>query len=146
MFPTRRSTRSPRSSRPRAKFRLCVWGGTIPPLADPGKDELPAIFAAAGTFWELEDQTEEKFMSLLFWIVDGLVASWLTGKMMSSEDRELLMDTITGVAGGVGGGFIVSIAGLPVQGRMIYTNLAAILGALVLTALSRVATRRRGYA
>lgn len=83
-------------------------------------------------------------MQLIFWIMDGLVASWLTGKAMSG--RELLMDTIMGVTGAVGGGFIVSVAGLPVQGRMIYTNLAAILGALVLTALSRVATGRRGYA
>ena len=85
-------------------------------------------------------------MQLLFWIMDGLVASWLTGKAMSDEGRQLLMDTIMGVTGAVGGGFIVSVAGLPVQGRMIYTNLAAILGAVVLTALSRVATGRRGYA
>jgi uncharacterized membrane protein YeaQ/YmgE (transglycosylase-associated protein family) len=123
-----------------------VWGGAIPPLADPGKDEWPAIFAAAGTFLELEDQTEKKFMPLLFWIVDGLVASWLTGKMMSDQGRELLMDTIMGLTGAVAGGFIVSVAGLPVQGRMIYTNLAAVLGAVILAALSRVATRRRGYA
>jgi uncharacterized membrane protein YeaQ/YmgE (transglycosylase-associated protein family) len=123
-----------------------VGGGTNPPLSDTGKDALPPIFAAAGTFFELEDQTEEKFMQLLFWPVDGLVASWLTGKMMSDEGRDLLMDTIMGVTGAVAGGFIVSVAGLPVQGRMMYTNLAAILGAVVVTALSRVATGRRGYA
>jgi uncharacterized membrane protein YeaQ/YmgE (transglycosylase-associated protein family) len=56
------------------------------------------------------------------------------------------MDTIMGVTGAVAGGFIVSVAGLPFQGKMIYTNLAAILGAVVLTALVRVATGRRGYA
>ena len=53
-------------------------------------------------------------MQLLFWIMDGLVASWLTGKAMSDEGRDLLMDTIMGVTGAVGGGFIVSVAGLPV--------------------------------
>jgi uncharacterized membrane protein YeaQ/YmgE (transglycosylase-associated protein family) len=85
-------------------------------------------------------------MQPLFWIVDGLVGGWLTGKVMSGDGRDLLMATIMGVAGGVAGGFIVNVAGFPVQGKMIYTNLAAIIGAVILTALSRVVTGRRGYA
>lgn len=85
-------------------------------------------------------------MQFFFWIIDGLVASWLIGRMMSDQGRGLLMDIIMGVAGGVGGGFIINVAGLPVRGKMIYTNLAAIMGAALLTALSRVATGRRGYA
>jgi len=84
-------------------------------------------------------------MQLLFWIIDGLVASWLTGKMMSDQGYDLWMDTIMGVAGGLGGGFLANVAGLPVQGKMIYTNLAAILGAVILTGLSRVVTGRRRY-
>ena len=86
-------------------------------------------------------------MQFLFWIIDGLVASWLLGKMMSDQGRDLLMDIIMGVAGGVGGGFIASVGGLPVQGKMIYTNLAAILGTVLLTSLSRrIAAGRRRYA
>jgi uncharacterized membrane protein YeaQ/YmgE (transglycosylase-associated protein family) len=85
-------------------------------------------------------------MQLLFWILDGLIAGWLTGRIMSGERRDLLMATIMGVAGGVAAGFIVNVAGFPVQGRMIYTNLAAVTGAVILTMLSRVATGRRGYA
>lgn len=56
------------------------------------------------------------------------------------------MATVMGVAGAVAVGFIVNVAGLPVQGKMIYTNLAAIIGAAILTVLSRLATGRRGYA
>lgn len=85
-------------------------------------------------------------MQLLFWIMDGLVAGWLTGRIMSGERRELLMATVMGVAGAVAAGFIVNVAGLPVQGKMIYTNLAAVIGAAILTVLSRLATGRRGYA
>ena len=85
-------------------------------------------------------------MQLLFWIMDGLVAGWLTGRIMSGERRELLMATVMGVAGAVAVGFIVNVAGLPVQGKMIYTNLAAVIGAAILTVLSRLATGRRGYA
>ena len=85
-------------------------------------------------------------MEFLLWIMDGLAAGWLTGKAMSAEGRDLMMDVLTGVVGGVGGGFLIQIAGLPVQGRMVYTNLAAIVGAVVLTTLSRIVTQRRGYA
>ena len=85
-------------------------------------------------------------MQLLFWIVGGLAAGWLTGKIMSGEGRDLVMDTIMGVTGAVAGGFIVSVAGLPVQGRMIYTSLAAVAGAVILTVLTRLAGGRREYA
>jgi uncharacterized membrane protein YeaQ/YmgE (transglycosylase-associated protein family) len=85
-------------------------------------------------------------MQLIFWIMDGLVAGWLTGKIMSGERRDLLMATIMGVAGGVAAGFIVNVAGFPAHGKMIYTNLAALIGAAMLTVLSRIATGRRGYA
>jgi uncharacterized membrane protein YeaQ/YmgE (transglycosylase-associated protein family) len=85
-------------------------------------------------------------MEFLLWIVDGLAAGWLTGKAMSADGRGLIMDVLTGIVGGVGGGFLIHVAGLPVQGKMIYTNLAAILGAVVLTTLSRIVTQRRAYA
>jgi uncharacterized membrane protein YeaQ/YmgE (transglycosylase-associated protein family) len=85
-------------------------------------------------------------MQFVFWIVDGLAAGWLTGKAMSAEGRDLMMDVLMGVVGGVGAGFLIQIAGLPVQGKTIYTNLAAIVGAVVLTTLSRVVTQRRAYA
>jgi len=86
-------------------------------------------------------------MQLLFWMLDGLVVSWLTGKAMSDRGRDLLMDVFMGVAGGLGGGsFISNVAGLPVQGKMIYTNIAAMVGAILLTAASRFVTGRREYA
>lgn len=83
-------------------------------------------------------------MPLLFWIMDGLAAGWLTGMVMSSEGRDQVMDIVMGVAGAVAGGFFISAA-LLVQGKMIYTNAAAILGAVILTALSRYFGGRREY-
>ena len=61
-------------------------------------------------------------MEFLFWIVDGLAAGWLTGKAMSADRRDLMMDALTGVVGGVAGGFLIQVAGLPVPGKMIYAN------------------------
>ncbi len=85
-------------------------------------------------------------MQLLLWITDGLFAGWLTAKLMSAEGRDYVMDIIMGIAGAVGGGFIANALGLPGHGKMIYTNLAAILGAVILTVLSRFFGRRREYA
>src|SRR5208282_5428292 len=50
-------------------------------------------------------------------------AARLTGKMMVGKGRDLLMDTIMGVAGAVAGGCILSAEGIPVQRKMIYRNL-----------------------
>ena len=85
-------------------------------------------------------------MLLLFWIMDGLAASWLTGQLMSREARDQLMEIAMGVAGAVTGGLLLSSARFTVQGMMIYTNLGAILGAVILTALSRYVGSRREYA
>ena len=85
-------------------------------------------------------------MLLLFWIMDGLAASWLTGQLMSREARDQFMEIAMGVAGAVAGGLLLSSARFIVQGMMIYTNLAAILGAVTVTVLSRYVGSRREYA
>ncbi|MGC2332470.1 MAG: GlsB/YeaQ/YmgE family stress response membrane protein [Candidatus Acidiferrales bacterium] len=76
-------------------------------------------------------------MMLLFWIVVGAFVGWLTGKFMSSEGRDQLMDVVMGIAGAVGGAFLLSAAHILVQGRMIYTMLAAMAGAVIPTVLTR---------
>jgi len=85
-------------------------------------------------------------MPLFFWIVYGLVAGWLTGKMMAGEGGDSMMDALMGLAGAVAGGFIVCAATLHVPSTMFYANLAAIQGTLVLTALNRLFTGKREYA
>jgi uncharacterized membrane protein YeaQ/YmgE (transglycosylase-associated protein family) len=88
---------------------------------------------------------KEKFMHVLLWVIDGLVAGWVTGKVMAGEGRDLVMDMVMGVAGAVAGAFLFSAAHLLVRGAMIYTNVAAILGAVILASLSRSLSGRREY-
>ncbi len=85
-------------------------------------------------------------MPPLFWIMDGLVVGWLTGKIMAGEGGDLIMDAIVGLAGAVAGGFIVSAAALHAPSKLFYANLAAIQGAFVLTALNRLFSGKRQYA
>lgn len=82
---------------------------------------------------------------LLYWIVGGAAAGWLTGKVMASEGRDYVMDIVMGIAGAIGGGFLFSTTHFLVQGKMIYTSLAAIVGAVVLTMLARYTGGRLEY-
>jgi len=82
---------------------------------------------------------------LLYWIVGGAAVGWLTGKLMLSEGRDRVMDIVMGIAGAVGGAFLFSAAHILVQGKMIYTSLAAIVGAVILTGLTRYLGGRREY-
>jgi uncharacterized membrane protein YeaQ/YmgE (transglycosylase-associated protein family) len=84
-------------------------------------------------------------MQLLLWMLDGVVASWLTGKLMVREGRDLMMDTVMGAAGGIAGGFLFTAAHILVRGAMIYTNLCALMGAVVLTLLSQQFGGRRQF-
>ena len=82
---------------------------------------------------------------LLLWIVEGVAAGWLAGKFMASDGRDQVMDVVMGVAGAVAAGFLLNASHLLVQGKMIYTTLAAVAGAVIITVISRYAGGRREY-
>ena len=84
-------------------------------------------------------------MPLLFWVIEGLVAGWLMGKIMASEGRDRVMNIVMGVGGAVGGGLIINVTPILVHGKMIYTNLAAISGGMLLAFLSRYIGGSREY-
>lgn len=82
-------------------------------------------------------------MHLLWWIIVGLIAGWATGKIMSGRGYGPLMDIVLGIVGAVVGGFIMRALGFSDQGGMIYTILVAIAGAVLVTWLYRLVTRKR---
>jgi uncharacterized membrane protein YeaQ/YmgE (transglycosylase-associated protein family) len=82
-------------------------------------------------------------MTVLWWILVGLIAGWATGKIMGGAGYGPLQDIVVGIVGAIIGGFIVTRLGMAPSGGMIYTILVAILGAVVLTLLVRIITGRR---
>lgn len=84
-------------------------------------------------------------MLLLFWIMDGVAAGWMSCKLLWSEARGRVMDIATGIAGALAGGILFSATHLLVRGMMIYTNLAAVMAAVIVTLLSRYGGDRREY-
>jgi len=87
-------------------------------------------------------------MSILSWIVVGLIAGWLAGMVMKRGGFGLIGDIIVGVIGGVLGGFIASYffkIGDPMSGINLQSILIAFLGAVVLLFILRTIGGRRGF-
>jgi uncharacterized membrane protein YeaQ/YmgE (transglycosylase-associated protein family) len=81
--------------------------------------------------------------ALLWWIIVGFIAGWVTGKIMRGPGHGFLMDVVIGIAGAIAGGWIMRAVGFAGRGGMIYTILVAIGGAIILTLLYRLITGKR---
>jgi uncharacterized membrane protein YeaQ/YmgE (transglycosylase-associated protein family) len=86
---------------------------------------------------------ETLMFAFLWWILVGLIAGWLTGKIMGGG-KGVIGDILLGVCGALIGGWIMRLLGGTGQGGMIYTILVATGGAVLLTWLYRLITRKSG--
>jgi uncharacterized membrane protein YeaQ/YmgE (transglycosylase-associated protein family) len=82
-------------------------------------------------------------MFILWWIIVGLIAGWITGKLMRGAGYGALMDIVIGIIGAVIGGFLMQKLGMAGQGGMIYTIVVAVIGAVILTLIVRLVTGRK---
>jgi uncharacterized membrane protein YeaQ/YmgE (transglycosylase-associated protein family) len=82
---------------------------------------------------------------IIWWLIVGLIAGWLTGKIMGGGGGAL-MDIIVGLVGALVGGFLMQMLGFAGSGGMIYTILVAVLGAVILTWIYRKVTAGKAAA
>ena len=80
-------------------------------------------------------------MGILFWILAGLIAGWLTGKIMKGSGYGFFGDILLGIAGGILGGFIARHLGLDPAGKFIYSTLIAVAGGVILVGIIRLIKR-----
>ena len=88
----------------------------------------------------------EARMSILSWIVVGLLAGWLAGMVMKGGGFGLIGDIVIGVIGGLLGGFIASYffhMGDPMSGINLPSIVVAFLGAVLLLFVVRLFRRGR---
>jgi uncharacterized membrane protein YeaQ/YmgE (transglycosylase-associated protein family) len=71
---------------------------------------------------------------VLFAIVIGLVAGWLTGKLMSGGGYGMFADILLGLVGAVIGSWIFNSLGIVVSGGIGYLAMATV-GAIVLVGI-----------
>jgi len=80
-------------------------------------------------------------MSILAWIVVGLIAGWLAGQVMKGGGYGVVVDIILGILGGVVGGWIFGALGIWHGGGMIGSIIVAFIGAVILVAITRLFKR-----
>ncbi len=82
-------------------------------------------------------------MFIIWWIIVGLIAGFITGKLMKGSGFGTVMDIVVGIVGAIVGGFIMRALGFAGQGGLIYTIFVAVIGAVLLTLLIRLVTKGR---
>ena len=82
-------------------------------------------------------------MFIIWWIIVGLIAGFITGKLMKGSGFGALGDIVIGIIGAIIGGYIMRALGYSGQGGMIYTIIVAVVGAVILTLLLRLVTGNR---
>jgi uncharacterized membrane protein YeaQ/YmgE (transglycosylase-associated protein family) len=75
-------------------------------------------------------------MSILAWIVLGLVAGFIGSKIVNKRGDGLLIDILLGVVGAVVGGWLAGFFGLGgVSGLNLYSLAISVVGAIVVLAV-----------
>jgi uncharacterized membrane protein YeaQ/YmgE (transglycosylase-associated protein family) len=83
-------------------------------------------------------------MSVLAWIVLGLIAGFIASKLVNRTGGNLLLDLVLGVVGAFVGGFLFTRFGAAgVTGLNIYSILVAIIGAVVVLFIYHALVGRR---
>lgn len=77
-------------------------------------------------------------MGFIEWILVGLVAGWLAGKVMSGGGYGVIVDIVLGILGGLLGGWIFGQLGIWPGGGVIGSIIVAFLGAVLLVWITRL--------
>lgn len=83
-------------------------------------------------------------MSLLAWIIVGLIAGWLATLVMPGAGGGILTDLIVGMIGALLGGFLFHLVGAPgATGLNLWSIVVAFVGAVVLLWIVKAVQTRR---
>jgi len=75
--------------------------------------------------------------NLIYWIVVGLIAGWLAGKVMKGGGYGVLLDIILGMLGAIVGGWVFGLLQLH-AGGLIGSIIVAFVGAVILVWITRL--------
>jgi uncharacterized membrane protein YeaQ/YmgE (transglycosylase-associated protein family) len=83
-------------------------------------------------------------MTILAWLVVGLVAGWLGSMLVNRGGEGPLLDIVLGIVGAFVGGFIFNLIGhTGVSGINLYSIMVAVVGSVVVLVLYHAVFRRR---
>jgi uncharacterized membrane protein YeaQ/YmgE (transglycosylase-associated protein family) len=85
-------------------------------------------------------------MSIIAWIILGLIAGFIAGKIVNKQGAGFFLDIVLGVVGALVGGFIFSALGASgVTGFNLYSLVVAIIGAIIVLVIYHAIAGRKVY-
>jgi uncharacterized membrane protein YeaQ/YmgE (transglycosylase-associated protein family) len=83
-------------------------------------------------------------MSILAWIVLGLISGFIASKLVNKQGEGVLLDIVLGIVGAFVGGWLFNTLGHSgVTGLNIYSMFVAVVGAVVVLVVYHALVRRR---
>jgi len=81
-------------------------------------------------------------MSILAWIVLGLIAGFIASKIVNKSGEGVILDIVLGIVGAIIGGYIFSFFGASgVSGLNVYSLAVAVIGSVVLLVIYHAVRR-----
>jgi uncharacterized membrane protein YeaQ/YmgE (transglycosylase-associated protein family) len=83
-------------------------------------------------------------MSIIGWIILGLIAGFIASKVVNREGQGFILDIVLGIVGALVGGFIFAQVGAAgITGFNLWSMLVAIIGAVIVLVLYHAISGRR---
>ncbi len=83
-------------------------------------------------------------MSLLAWIVLGVLAGFIASKLVNKSGEGLVLDLVLGIVGSIAGGWLFHLFGMSgVTGLNFYSLLVSVAGAVVVLVIYHAVRGRR---
>jgi uncharacterized membrane protein YeaQ/YmgE (transglycosylase-associated protein family) len=83
-------------------------------------------------------------MSVIGWIILGLIAGFIASKIVNKTGEGVLLDIILGIAGALVGGYLFNVFGaVGVTGFNLWSMLVAVIGAMVILVVYHAIAGRR---
>jgi uncharacterized membrane protein YeaQ/YmgE (transglycosylase-associated protein family) len=83
-------------------------------------------------------------MSVLGWIILGLIAGFIGSKIVNKSGEGFILDIVLGIVGAIVGGTLFSFFGASgITGLNIYSLIVAVIGSIVVLVLYHAITGRR---
>ena len=83
-------------------------------------------------------------MSVIGWIVFGLIAGYIASKIVNKQGEGFIVDMVLGIIGAVVGGWLFERFGYEgVSGFNIYSMIVAVIGAIIVLFIYHAITGRR---
>ena len=85
-------------------------------------------------------------MSIIAWIILGLISGFIASKIVNKAGEGFFLDIILGIVGAIVGGFIFTAFGASgITGLNLYSMVVAVIGAIVVLVIYHAVFGRRAY-